>query len=84
MAFSYRRQLQPKIIVESCVYRGSSLFTFRQAAAPEAKITAFDVSFANLLSRLEGVDYREHDWGLDNIRAALRTFAFSMTTSTTA
>jgi len=70
--FLIARQLQPKIIVESGVYRGSSLFTFRQAV-PEAKITAFDVSFANLLSRLEGVDYREHDWGLDNIRAERRS-----------
>jgi hypothetical protein len=67
--FLIARQLQPKVIVESGVYRGSSLFTFRQAV-PEAKITAFDVSFANLVSRLEGIDYRERDWGLDNVRAA--------------
>jgi hypothetical protein len=66
--FLLARQLQPKTIVESGVYRGSSLFTLKQAV-PDAKITAFDVTFRNLLSRLKGVDYREHDWGLDNVRA---------------
>src|ERR1700730_5148112 len=66
--FLLARELQPKIIVESGVYYGSSLFTLRHAV-PEANIFAFDVTFANLVSRLAGVDYREHDWRLDNIRA---------------
>jgi hypothetical protein len=66
--FLIARQLRPKTIVESGVWRGSSLFTFRQAV-PKAKITAFDVTFAHLLSRPDGVDYRERDWGNDNVRA---------------
>jgi len=70
--FLLARQLQPKVIVESGVWYGSSLFTFRQAV-PEAKIFAFDVTFARLVSRLSGVDYREHDWQHDDVRAEGRT-----------
>ncbi len=66
--FLLARALQPKIIVESGVYHGSSLFTFKNAV-PGAKMFAFDVNFATLLSRLEGVDYRQHDWGTDNVHA---------------
>ena len=49
-------------------YRGSSLFTLK-SAVPQTKMFAFDVNFVSLLSRLEGVDYREHDWMLADIRA---------------
>jgi hypothetical protein len=66
--FLLARILNPKIIVESGVFHGSSLFTFRNAV-PDAKIFAFDVNFATLLSRLSGVDYRQHDWVTDNVRA---------------
>jgi hypothetical protein len=66
--FLLARILNPKIIVESGVYHGSSLFTFKNAV-PQAKMFAFDINFATLLSRLEGVDYREHDWGLDKVCA---------------
>jgi len=66
--FLLARELQPKMVVESGVYHGSSLFTFRQAV-PAAKLFAFDVTFANLLMRLEGIEYRQHDWGRDNVRA---------------
>jgi hypothetical protein len=66
--FLLARELRPRVIVESGVYYGSSLFTFKNAV-PEARIFAFDVNFANLRMRLEGVDYREHDWGHDNVRA---------------
>lgn len=62
------RALNPKVVVESGVYHGSSLFTIK-ASAPQAKVFAFDVSFANLLSRLHGVEYREHDWAIDDVRA---------------
>jgi hypothetical protein len=62
------RALNPKVVVESGVYHGSSLFTIK-ASAPQAKVFAFDVNFANLLFRLDGVDYREHDWAADDIRA---------------
>jgi len=66
--FMLARELQPKIIVESGVFHGSSLFTFKNAV-PQAKMFAFDVNFATLLERLEGVDYRQHDWATDNVRA---------------
>jgi hypothetical protein len=66
--FLLARELNPKVIVESGVYRGSSLFTFKNAV-PGAKIYAFDLDFRPLLSRLDGVDYRQHDWGTDTVRA---------------
>jgi hypothetical protein len=66
--FLLAKALQSKVIVESGVYHGSSLFTLRRAV-PHAKMFAFDITFANLLSRLEGVDYRQHDWGTDDVRA---------------
>jgi hypothetical protein len=66
--FMLARELQPNVIVESGVYHGSSLFTFKNAA-PQAKIFAFDVNFSTSLSRLDGVDYRQHDWGTDSVRA---------------
>jgi hypothetical protein len=66
--FLLARALQPKVIVESGVYHGSSLFTMK-SAVPTTKMFVFDVNFAPLLSRLEGVDYREHDWAMDDVRA---------------
>lgn len=70
--FLLARELQPRIIVESGVNAGSSLFTLRHAV-PAAKIFAFDLTFRFLLSRLDGVDYREHDWRHDNVRAESRS-----------
>jgi hypothetical protein len=66
--FLLARMLNPGVIVESGVYHGSSLFTLKRAV-PTAKMFAFDVNFGTLLSRLDGVDYREHDWGTDDVRA---------------
>jgi hypothetical protein len=66
--FLLARGLRPPVIVESGVHHGSSLFTLRHAVLT-AKIFAFDVTFGNLLTRLDGVDYREHDWGIDDVRA---------------
>jgi hypothetical protein len=66
--FMVARALQPKILVESGTYAGSSLFTLRHAA-PLAKMFAFDLDFSPLLTRLQGVDYRQHDWGTDSVRA---------------
>jgi hypothetical protein len=45
--FMLARELQPKVIVESGVYHGSSLFTFKNAV-PQAKMFAFDVNFDTL------------------------------------
>jgi len=66
--FLIAKALNPSLIIESGVYQGSSLFTLR-SAAPLARIIAFDISFTNLLERLEGVDYRERDWGNDAVQA---------------
>ena len=66
--FLLARELNPKIIVESGVYRGSSLFTLRHAV-PQAKMFASDLNLSLLLSKLEGVDYRQHDWGTDSVCA---------------
>lgn len=63
--------MNPKVIAESGVFFGSSLFTLRHAV-PLAKIFAFDVNLDKLLPRLErlqGVHYYPHDWGTDNVRA---------------
>jgi hypothetical protein len=62
------RALKPALIVESGVHHGSSLFTLK-AAAPQAKMFAFDITFAKLLARHESIDYRQYDWGKENIRA---------------
>jgi hypothetical protein len=72
LLFLLARELQPKVIVESGVWAGSSLFTFRHAV-PEAKLFAFDLDFGALISRLENVDYRQHDWGTDDVRAKGRS-----------
>ncbi len=66
--FLLARELQPKVIVESGTWRGSSLFTLRKAAS-KAKIFAFDLDFGALISRFEGVEYRQRDWGTDDVRA---------------
>lgn len=69
--FFLARLLNPKVIAESGVFFGSSLFTLRHAV-PLAKIFAFDVNLDKLLPRLErlpGVHYYPHDWGTDNVRA---------------
>lgn len=66
--FLLARILSPKTIVESGVFCGSSLFTLRNAV-PQAKIFAFDISFARLLSRMDQVEYREHDWSMDKVCA---------------
>ena len=67
--FQLVRVLQPQVIVESGVLRGSSLFSLR-CASPDAKIYAFDLDFSNLAFRTDTIDYREHDWGTDDVRAA--------------
>jgi hypothetical protein len=70
--FLLARELQPQVIVESGTWRGSSLFTLRKAV-PEAKLFAFDLDFGELISRLDSVDYRQHDWAMDNVRAESST-----------
>jgi hypothetical protein len=66
--FQIARALQPQVVVESGVLRGSSLFTLRHAV-PAAKMYAFDLDFSNLAFRTDTIDYREHDWGTDQVQA---------------
>jgi hypothetical protein len=66
--FQIVRALQPQVMVESGVLRGSSLFTLR-CASPAAKLYAFDLDFSNLAFRADSIDYRERDWGTDQVRA---------------
>ncbi len=66
--FMVARALQPKVLVESGTFAGSSLFMLRHAA-PLAKMFAFDLDFSELVTRLDGVEYRQHDWGTDSVRA---------------
>ncbi|MBI3513241.1 MAG: hypothetical protein HY060_04140 [Proteobacteria bacterium] len=70
--FQLVRALQPQVIVESGVLRGSSLFSLR-CASPTPKIYAFDLDFSNLAFRTDTIDYREHDWGTDDVRAVSPT-----------
>jgi len=62
------RALKPKVVVESGVYMGSSLFTMR-CASPVPKMYAFDLDFSKLLFKTDTVDFREHDWGTDQVKA---------------
>ena len=62
------RALKPKVVVESGVYMGSSLFSMR-CASPEPKMYAFDLDFSKLLFKTDTVDFREHDWGTDQVKA---------------
>ncbi|MBI3513240.1 MAG: hypothetical protein HY060_04135 [Proteobacteria bacterium] len=62
------RALQPQVAVESGVFMGSSLFTQR-CASPRHKQFAFDLDFSRLAFRDDSIDYRQHDWGTDDVRA---------------
>jgi|ERR1700733_708771 len=66
--FLVARMLQPKVLVESGTFAGASLFTLRHAA-PSAKMLAFDLDFSKVVTRLDGVEYRQRDWGTDSVRA---------------
>jgi len=62
------RALQPQVVVESGVFMGSSLFTLR-SASPRPKVFAFDLDFSRLAFRSDTIEYRQHDWGTDSVRA---------------
>ena len=81
--FLLARELQPKTIVESGVYHGSSLYTLRHAV-PEAKIFAFDVTFADLFTRFRASIIANMIGALMMCAPKIpRICAFSTTTSTT-
>lgn len=59
--FLIARCLQPKTLVESGIYRGSSLHCFRQAI-PQANIFAFDLNLKPLLVKDSSIKIWEKDW----------------------
>ena len=65
--FLMARCLKPGLIVESGVYKGQSSY-FLAAACPRGKIHAFDPNLAEVMHRMPGVTYYEHDWMSTEIR----------------
>jgi hypothetical protein len=59
--FVLARAIEPKVVVESGVFKGASLFTLRRAA-PEAKVYGYDIDLSNNLVRDEGIVLHEGDW----------------------
>ena len=55
------RLIEPRLVIESGVFRGFSTWVLRQGS-PDARQFAFDVSFAELHHRLDPVTYIEADW----------------------
>jgi hypothetical protein len=53
--------LQPRLIVESGVWKGQTSWLFR-AACPRASIHCFDISFKRLVYRDPSIHYVENDW----------------------
>lgn len=64
--FLITRHLNPVVIVESGVWRGMSSYLLR-AAAPHAKIFAFDINLGNLRHRSRDARYHECDWSRSDI-----------------
>ena len=61
MLFLMARCLDPKLIVESGVYKGLSSYVLA-AACPRASIHAFDPNLREVEHRSRGVTYHECDW----------------------
>lgn len=59
--YAVARLLQPKVIIESGVFRGQTTWVLRQAC-PEATFFCFDVDFSNLKYRDRNAIYAQADW----------------------
>ncbi len=59
--FVIARAIAPKVIVESGVYKGASLYTFH-TAVPSAKLFGYDIDLANCVVRDAGIVLHEGDW----------------------
>lgn len=59
--FMISRVLQPKIIIESGVYIGRSLWILRQSV-PDARLIAFDVNLKHLKFGDKTIEFNEMDW----------------------
>lgn len=68
LLWSMARLIDPAVIVESGVFRGFTSWVLREAS-PGAEQYAFDITFAELKHRVQGVHYVEQDWISMNVRA---------------
>ncbi len=59
--FVLARTLSPRVIVESGVFKGASLYTLH-SACPDASVHAFDIDLSNLLYAHSAIHYHEGDW----------------------
>lgn len=59
--FVLARAIQPKVIVESGVFKGASLHTLR-GAMPDARIHAYDIDLSNVMVKDESIRFYEGDW----------------------
>ena len=62
------RCLKPRVVVESGVFVGASLWTLRRAA-PDARLVAFDTSLKKLTFTDPSIELVEDDWTTTDIRA---------------
>ena len=59
--FAVARWLNPRLIVESGVWRGQSSWMLRKAC-PQAEFHAFDINLKNLVYKDRTITYHENDW----------------------
>ncbi|HRJ69980.1 MAG TPA: hypothetical protein PK812_10255 [Beijerinckiaceae bacterium] len=59
--YAVARLLNPKVIIESGVFRGQTTWILRQAC-PKATIFCFDVDFSNLVYKDREAIYTQSDW----------------------
>lgn len=58
------RTVDPRVVVESGVFKGASLFTLR-SASKDAAIYAYDVDLSNLMYAHSSISFHEGDWSED-------------------
>ena len=59
--FVIARALSPRVVVESGVFKGASLYTLHNAC-PESSVHAFDIDLSSLLYAHSAIHYHEGDW----------------------
>jgi len=65
---SFCKHLNPKIVIESGVYSGKSLWMLRKAV-PIPKLIAFDLHFKQLKFKDESIHFIESDWSMLDTKA---------------
>ena len=66
--YAVARLLQPKVIIESGVFRGQTTWVLRKAC-PKATIFCFDVDFSNLQYKDRDAIYSQADWSSFDLSA---------------